>query len=69
MPINFYFIYLKFHYAGLIISGSSDKTINVFDLENAQDPIYSLIGHSDNVCALDVSPSGHIISGSWDKYV
>uniref|UniRef100_U9TKA7 Phospholipase A-2-activating protein n=1 Tax=Rhizophagus irregularis (strain DAOM 181602 / DAOM 197198 / MUCL 43194) TaxID=747089 RepID=U9TKA7_RHIID len=52
---------------GLVVSGSSDKTINVFDLENAQDPIYSLIGHSDNVCALDVTPSGYIVSGSWDK--
>jgi phospholipase A-2-activating protein len=52
---------------GLIISGSSDKTINVFDLENAQDPIYSLIGHSENVCALDVTPSGYVVSGSWDK--
>ncbi|CAI2193170.1 1527_t:CDS:10, partial [Funneliformis geosporum] len=52
---------------GLIISGSSDKIINVFDLDNAQDPIYSLIGHSDNVCALDITPSGHIVSGSWDK--
>ncbi|RIA79278.1 WD40-repeat-containing domain protein [Glomus cerebriforme] len=55
------------HTKGLIVSGSSDKTINVFDPENAQDPIYSLIGHSDNVCALDVTPSGYIVSGSWDK--
>lgn len=52
---------------GLIISGSSDKIINVFDLDDVQDPIYSLIGHSDNVCALDITPSGHIVSGSWDK--
>lgn len=62
-------IYIENYYKGLIVSGSSDKTINVFDLENAQDPIYSLIGHSDNVCALDVTPSGYIVSGSWDKYV
>ncbi|CAG8607111.1 16751_t:CDS:10 [Funneliformis mosseae] len=47
--------------------GSSDKIINVFDLDDVQDPIYSLIGHSDNVCALDITPSGHIVSGSWDK--
>ncbi|KAF0360437.1 phospholipase A-2-activating protein [Gigaspora margarita] len=55
------------HSSGLVISGSSDKTINVFDVENAQEPAYSLIGHSDNVCALDVTPSGFIVSGSWDK--
>ncbi|CAG8524432.1 17428_t:CDS:10 [Racocetra fulgida] len=56
------------HPAGLVISGSSDKTINVFDIQNPQEPVYSLIGHSDNVCALDVTPSGFIASGSWDKY-
>ncbi|CAG8706467.1 1987_t:CDS:10, partial [Dentiscutata erythropus] len=55
------------HPSGLVISGSSDKTINVFDVDNAQEPAYSLIGHSDNVCALDVTPSGFIVSGSWDK--
>ncbi|CAG8838329.1 3928_t:CDS:2, partial [Racocetra persica] len=55
------------HPAGLVISGSSDKTINVFDIQNPQEPAYSLIGHSDNVCALDVTPSGFIVSGSWDK--
>nr|CAG8451216.1 2161_t:CDS:10 [Entrophospora candida] len=52
---------------GLIVSGSSDKTINVFDAENAGEPIYSLIGHSGNICTLEVTPSNHIISGSWDK--
>ncbi|CAJ0765247.1 24835_t:CDS:2, partial [Entrophospora sp. SA101] len=50
----------------LIVSGSSDKTINVFDAENAGEPIYSLIGHSGNICTLEVTPSNHIISGSWD---
>lgn len=31
-------------------------------------PDYSLIGHKENVCALDVSPtSNYIVSGSWDK--
>ncbi|RHZ47070.1 hypothetical protein Glove_593g5 [Diversispora epigaea] len=53
--------------SGLIISGSSDKTINVFDIENAHEPIRTLIGHTGNICALDVTPSGFIVSGSWDK--
>lgn len=56
-------------YLGLVVSGSSDKTINVFDVEDAQEPIYTLIGHTDNICSLDVTPSGFIVSGSWDKYV
>ncbi|KAG9300272.1 hypothetical protein G9A89_011345 [Geosiphon pyriformis] len=53
--------------SGLIATGSSDKTINVWDPENPQDPIYSLIDHKDNVCTLAVTPSGYIVSGSWDK--
>ncbi|CAG8491482.1 5716_t:CDS:10, partial [Ambispora leptoticha] len=57
------------HPKGLIASGSSDKTINIWDPEHPQDPIYSLIGHTDNICALDVSPSGYLVSGSWDKTV
>ncbi|CAG8450554.1 5304_t:CDS:2 [Acaulospora morrowiae] len=55
------------HPGGLIISGSSDKSINVFDADQSQEPIYTLIGHQDNVCALDITPSGFIVSGSWDK--
>jgi hypothetical protein len=44
--------------------------INVFSLESPKDdPDFSLIGHTENVCALDVTAGGAIISGSWDKYV
>ncbi|CAG8499469.1 10538_t:CDS:10 [Ambispora gerdemannii] len=57
------------HPNGLIASGSSDKTINIWDPEHPQDPIYSLISHTENICALDVSPSGYLVSGSWDKTV
>ncbi|CAG8434421.1 1374_t:CDS:10 [Diversispora eburnea] len=53
--------------SGLIISGSNDKTINVFDIEASHEPIRTLIGHTGNVCSLDVTPSGFIVSGSWDK--
>ncbi|KAG5463048.1 MAG: WD40-repeat-containing domain protein [Olpidium bornovanus] len=57
------------HPEGLVASGSSDKTINVFDPRSPQEPVFSLIGHADNVCALQVDADGNIISGSWDKYV
>lgn len=42
--------------------------INVFNLDAPKDdPVFSLLGHTDNICALDVTPGGVIISGSWDK--
>lgn len=42
--------------------------INVFTLASGrEEPSYSLLGHSENVCALDATASGLIISGSWDK--
>ena len=33
-----------------------------------QDPERILVGHSGNICALDVCPSGthYVVSGSWD---
>ncbi|KAK9719756.1 WD repeat protein Lub1 [Basidiobolus ranarum] len=52
---------------GLIISGSSDKLINISDPEKPEEPIYSLIGHEDNVCALSTYNNSMIVSGSWDK--
>lgn len=41
--------------------------IFVLDSFNKEDPEYSLVGHTDNVCAIHVGPAGVIISGSWDK--
>lgn len=43
--------------------------INIFALDssNKEDPEYTLVGHTDNVCAIHVGPAGVIISGSWDK--
>ncbi|KAJ3129987.1 hypothetical protein HK098_007253 [Nowakowskiella sp. JEL0407] len=60
--------------SGLLVSGSSDKTINVYDLTSpGTEPIYSLLGHTDNVNTLAVDDSNPespvIISGSWDKTV
>ncbi|RUS16200.1 phospholipase A-2-activating protein [Endogone sp. FLAS-F59071] len=54
---------------GLIVSSGSDKVINIYDPNSATDPVYSLVGHKENVCTLAVSPSGYIVSGSWDKTI
>ncbi|THU81513.1 phospholipase A-2-activating protein [Dendrothele bispora CBS 962.96] len=53
---------------GYAVTGSQDSIINVFSLSNPRDdPDFTLLGHSENVCALDVTPGGVIISGSWDR--
>ncbi|KAF7966377.1 hypothetical protein HWV62_38895 [Athelia sp. TMB] len=54
---------------GFAVTGGQDTVINVFSLDAVTkgEPEYSLIGHSENVCALDVGPDGVIISGSWDS--
>ncbi|KAN0077151.1 WD40-repeat-containing domain protein [Tylopilus felleus] len=54
---------------GYAAVGGQDMVINVFVLDstNKEEPEYSLIGHTDNVCALHVGPAGIIISGSWDR--
>jgi WD40 repeat protein len=44
-----------------------DKMILVWSLSEPAEPVYTLIGHTDTVCALDVTPSGGIVSASWDK--
>ena len=59
---------------GLIVSGSMDKTVMVWDpsLDNnsgssgSSEPMLTLVGHTDTVCALDVH-SDVVVSGSWDK--
>ncbi|TFY60426.1 hypothetical protein EVJ58_g5154 [Rhodofomes roseus] len=53
---------------GYAVTGGQDTVINVFALSaNSNEPAYSLIGHTDNVCALDSAPGGLVISGSWDR--
>lgn len=57
------------HSEGLIISGDRDAIIEVRSPgKQPQDNADALLlGHSGNVCALDVSGDGSIIvSGSWD---
>ncbi|KAJ1979428.1 WD repeat protein Lub1 [Dimargaris verticillata] len=55
---------------GLIISGSNDATIKVFDgagiPHEINSPIFTLTGHTDNVCCLNVAPNGDLVTGSWD---
>lgn len=53
---------------GLIVTGGSDRLINVWDPEDSSSPVYTLVGHTDNVCSLFADTDGHIVSGSWDKY-
>ncbi|KAF4576303.1 hypothetical protein EYR36_004280 [Pleurotus pulmonarius] len=53
---------------GYVVTGGQDTVVNVFRLDNPGDePDFSLIGHTENVCALDTTASGVIISGSWDR--
>ncbi|KAL0946557.1 hypothetical protein HGRIS_012762 [Hohenbuehelia grisea] len=53
---------------GFVVTGSQDTIVNVFALDKAKDePDFSLIGHTENVCALNATPNGTIVSGSWDK--
>ena len=57
-------------YAGYIVTGGQDSIINIWDVgQSREEPLFSLLGHSDNVCALHVGGDGTIISGSWDKCV
>ncbi|OSD08506.1 phospholipase A-2-activating protein [Trametes coccinea BRFM310] len=53
---------------GYAVTGGQDTVINVFALPSTKgEPNFSLIGHTDNVCALHTAEDGTIISGSWDK--
>jgi WD40 repeat protein len=56
-------------YAGYIVTGGQDSIINIWEIgQSREEPLFTLLGHSDNVCALHVGGDGTIISGSWDKY-
>jgi len=50
---------------GSLVSGSSDKTIKIWDVKNGQN-IKTLTGHTHDVFALTVLPDGSLVSGSWD---
>ncbi|KAG1310950.1 hypothetical protein G6F61_002161 [Rhizopus arrhizus] len=57
------------HPEGFIVSSGSDKFINVYLPNQPTEPLYTLIGHTENVTTMKTTPSGHIVSGSWDKKV
>ena len=53
----------------LIVSGSLDNTIKIWDAESGA-CLMTLEGHTDSVVACTFSPDGRrILSGSWDKTV
>ena len=55
--------------SGYAVTGGQDAVVNIFNLENPrEEPDFCLVGHSENICTLDVTPDSSIISGSWDKY-
>ncbi|KAF8509690.1 WD40-repeat-containing domain protein [Gautieria morchelliformis] len=53
---------------GYLVAGGQDAIITVFSLgATREDPDFTLVGHTDNVCTLNTSNDGLILSGSWDK--
>lgn len=53
---------------GLLVTGGQDALVHVWDLEQLDKPLTTLLGHSANVCSLHSSPdSTRIISSSWDS--
>lgn len=53
---------------GYLVTGGNEAVINVYPLDAPSDePRYALVGHTDNVCTLNASSSGLLISGSWDR--
>jgi WD40 repeat protein len=52
----------------IIITGSADQTIKLWDIEKAQ-CIKTLIGHSHSIDTLKLLQNGHLISGSRDKTI
>jgi len=53
---------------GYVVTGGQDTVINIYRLDEPRDePDFTLLGHSDNVCTLNVSAGGTIVSGSWDR--
>ncbi|KAJ3371504.1 hypothetical protein GGF31_003113 [Allomyces arbusculus] len=52
----------------LVASGGADKLVHVHEAATGKS-VWTLVGHSENVCALEPIPGvpGGIISGSWDK--
>ncbi|OLY84996.1 Phospholipase A-2-activating protein [Smittium mucronatum] len=58
---------LRISQSYFVVTGGSDKIIYVWDTQDFSAPIYTLLGHTDNVCTLSTTKDGKILSGSWDK--
>ncbi|KAL6858325.1 WD repeat protein Lub1 [Amphichorda felina] len=59
----------KEHPDGLVVSGGKDTIIEVKSpsRQSSDNAERLLIGHSHNVCTIDVSPKGqYVVSGGWD---
>ncbi|KAJ7286367.1 WD40-repeat-containing domain protein [Mycena rebaudengoi] len=53
---------------GYAVTGDQNGVINVFSLEPTKDdPDYTLLGHTGNVCGLRTTAAGSILSCSWDS--
>uniref|UniRef100_A0AAY5ERZ7 Phospholipase A-2-activating protein n=1 Tax=Electrophorus electricus TaxID=8005 RepID=A0AAY5ERZ7_ELEEL len=50
---------------GLIATGGNDNNICVFSMDRP-DPLFTLKGHKNTVCALSAGKFGTLLSGSWD---
>lgn len=65
-------------HTALAVTGGQDRMINAYEIPSPTSqtdtattllPNFTLLGHEDNVCALDVhqGPQGYVLSGSWDR--
>lgn len=58
----------KLIYAYALLSSEGQISVQLDSKTSEPQPTRTLIGHTENVCALDVGPHGqYIVSGSWDK--
>jgi WD40 repeat protein len=51
---------------GRVVSGSEDRTLRVWDIENGQ-ALTTLVGHQGRVLTVAVLPDGRVVSGSDDR--
>lgn len=74
MCYEIYILILYFCFIALVVAGDQTGSIFAFlpleptamDTDDPIEPMYSLLGHKSNVCALDTG-YGLVVSGSWDK--
>lgn len=58
----------KIIYAYQLLAVQGNITVQLDPKTSEPQPSRTLIGHTENVCALDVGPHGqYLVSGSWDK--